>query len=318
MALLLSSEVHRNALLKVLKETHVPTSAIESAFKGTVSTVLATNQISFTHDELASKGKEHTLPMHIIVKCEDILVVRVLIDNGSALNVCLMSTLECLNVDTSLIHPTTIIIKAFDGTFRGVQGEIELAIGVGPMSFMVKFQVIKVDSPYNLLIGRPWPHVVGAVASTLRQRLKFPSKDLMVTIMAEEPQTFFKETFVPYIGANALLEATFHSFELVSIVSKALELESVWPSATLITAKEMLKFGYQLGQGLDAVGHGKASLIELPDNKGGFGLGYDPFDEELFQACRGKKRKCMGQGMSIPHISVTFSALAEVIRSEAK
>ena len=60
--------------------------------------------------------------------------------------------------------------------------------------------------------------------------------------MAKEPLTIFKETFVPYIGANSFLEAAFHSFELVS----------AWSSATLMAAKEMLKFGYQLGQGLGA------------------------------------------------------------------
>ena len=100
------------------------------------------------------------------------------------------------------------------------------------------------------------------------------------------------------------------------MISRASKLESVWPSTTLMAAKEMLKFGYQLGRGLDAIGHGNASLIELLENKGGFGLGYDPSNEELFQASRGKKRKCTGQGMSIPHIRVTFSALAEVIRLE--
>ena len=92
--------------------------------------VLATNQISFTDDELPPKGRGHTLSMHIIVKCEDMIIARVLIDNGLALNVCLMSTLERSNVDTSLIYPTTMIIRAFDGTFREVQGEIKLAIGV--------------------------------------------------------------------------------------------------------------------------------------------------------------------------------------------
>ena len=44
-----------------------------------------------------------------------------------------------------------MIIRAFDGTLREVQGKIELTIGVSPMSFMVNFQVIKVDSPYNML-----------------------------------------------------------------------------------------------------------------------------------------------------------------------
>ena len=93
------------------------------------------------------------------------------------------------------------------------------------------------------------------------------------------------------------------------MVSRASKLESAWRSATLMAVKEMLKFGYQLGQGLGIVGYGMASLIELSDNKGGFGLGYDPSDEELFQASRGKKRKYISQGMFIPHIRVTFSTL---------
>ena len=66
------------------------------------------------------------------------------------------------------------------------------------------------------------------------------------------------------------------------MISKASKLESAWPSTTLIVAKEMLKIGYQLGQGLDVVGHWKAFLIELSDNKGIFGLGYNPSKEKLF------------------------------------
>ena len=129
--------------MKVLKETCVPTSATESTFEGMVSIVLVTNQISFMDDELPSKGRDHTLPMHIIVKCEDMIIAKVLIDNGLALNVCPMSILERLNVDTSLIRPTTMIIRAFDGTFREVQGEIKLAIGVGPMFFTVNFKSLR-------------------------------------------------------------------------------------------------------------------------------------------------------------------------------
>ena len=116
LVLLLSFDVHHKALLKVLKEPCVPTSATESAFEGMVSTMLATNQTSFTDDELPPEGRKHTLPMHIIVKCEDMIVARVLMGNRSALNDCPMSTLECLNMDTSLICPTTMIIRAFDGT----------------------------------------------------------------------------------------------------------------------------------------------------------------------------------------------------------
>ena len=103
LALLLSFEVHREALLKVLKETHVPTSITDSSFKGMVSLVLVTNQVSFSDDKLPPEGRDHTLAMHIVVKCEDMIVARVLIDNGLALNVCPMATLERLKVDMSLI-----------------------------------------------------------------------------------------------------------------------------------------------------------------------------------------------------------------------
>ena len=83
--------------------------------------------------------------MHIVVKCEDMIFTRVLINNGSALNVCPTTTLK----------PSTMVIKAFDSTRREVQGKIKLMIEIDPRSFMVNFQVIKVDSPYNMFLGRP-------------------------------------------------------------------------------------------------------------------------------------------------------------------
>jgi len=105
-----------------------------------VSLVLATNQVLFSDDELPLEGKDHTLAMHIMAKCKDIIVARVLINNRSTLNVCSMATLECLKVDMSLIQPSTMIIRAFDGTHREVQGEIKLMIGIGLRSFIVSFQ----------------------------------------------------------------------------------------------------------------------------------------------------------------------------------
>ena len=58
--------------------------------------------------------------MHIVVKCEDMIVTRVLINIGSTLNVCPMATLKRLKVNMSLIQPSTMIIRAFDGTCHEV------------------------------------------------------------------------------------------------------------------------------------------------------------------------------------------------------
>ena len=155
LALLLSSEVHREDLLNVLKETHVPTSITKSFFEAMVSLVFATNQVFFFDDELPQEGKDHTLAMHIVIKCEDMIVARVLVDNGLALNVWLLATLKHLKVDMSFIKPSTMIIIAFDGMRHEVQGEIKLMVKIGLRSFMDNFQVIKVNSSYNMLLGRP-------------------------------------------------------------------------------------------------------------------------------------------------------------------
>ena len=104
-----------------------------------VSLVLATSQVSFLDDELPLEGRDHTLAMHIVIKCEDMIVARVFINNGSILNVYPMATLERLKVDMSLIKPSTMIIRAFDGKHREVQGEIKLMIEIGSRSFMVNF-----------------------------------------------------------------------------------------------------------------------------------------------------------------------------------
>ena len=93
LALLLSIEVHHEALQKVLKETHLPTNIIDSSFKAMISLVLATNQVSFSDNDLPPERKYHTLALHIMVKCEYMIIARVLINNRSALNVCPMATL---------------------------------------------------------------------------------------------------------------------------------------------------------------------------------------------------------------------------------
>ena len=85
-----------------------------------VSLVLATSQVSFLDEELPLEGRDHTLAMHIVIKCEDMIVARVFINNGSILNVYPMATLERLKVDMSLIKPSTMIIRAFDGKHREV------------------------------------------------------------------------------------------------------------------------------------------------------------------------------------------------------
>ena len=54
------------------------------------------NYLTFTDDEILSKGMGHNNVLHISMKCKDHIIVSVFVDNGSSLNVMLRLTLSKL------------------------------------------------------------------------------------------------------------------------------------------------------------------------------------------------------------------------------
>ena len=46
----------------------------------------------------------------------------------------------------------------------------------------VNFIVVDIYSPYTAIIGRPWLHTLGTVASLLHKKVKFPSGDRVLEI----------------------------------------------------------------------------------------------------------------------------------------
>ena len=172
-SLLMSSEYHRKALLKVLDEAYVPTGTSGDNLETMVSHVIRSHQISFREEELPIEGMMHNRALYIIVKCRDKFVAQVLIDNGSRFNICLLSTLTLLNHDVGKICQSRMNIRAFYGSQRETMGEVDLCIQMGPAEFETEFQVMGISTSYNMLLGRPWIHAVRAVPSTLHQILKF-------------------------------------------------------------------------------------------------------------------------------------------------
>jgi hypothetical protein len=220
LSLLLASETHMKALLKVLNEAYVPEDITGPSFENMVTSILVTNQLTFSDDELPPEGRGHTKALYISVRTTNLIVSKVLIDNGSALNVCPMTTLEKLDIDPTCVRATSMVVRAFDGTRREVIGEIDLPIEIGPQVYNINFQVLRIDSPYNLLLGRPWLHTAGAIASSLHQKMKFIIGNQLVTILAEEPISIYNDGQIPYIHGGASKEASFHSFEFVTVIHR--------------------------------------------------------------------------------------------------
>ncbi|XP_077217951.1 uncharacterized protein LOC143852452 [Tasmannia lanceolata] len=111
-----------------------------------------------------------------------ILVLEVLVDNGSALNVCPLSTATTLGFGLENFVLSEQGILAYDGTRRDVIGTLVTKIQIGGKEFEIEFQVLDIKASFLLLLGRPWLHKVGVVPSTLHQKLKFIRNNRVVTV----------------------------------------------------------------------------------------------------------------------------------------
>ena len=65
-------------------------------------------------------------------------------------------------------------------------GTLEFELRIGPATFVTIFQVLWIPTSFNLLLGRPWIHRVGAIPSSLHQKVKFIHEGQVVTIQSAD------------------------------------------------------------------------------------------------------------------------------------
>ena len=74
------------------------------------------NYISFSDDKISHDGHGSTKALHITTKVKDCTLTKILIDNGSSLNVIPLSTLMRLPVDRSYMKHSKTVLRAFNDT----------------------------------------------------------------------------------------------------------------------------------------------------------------------------------------------------------
>ncbi|PKI73442.1 hypothetical protein CRG98_006150 [Punica granatum] len=245
LAFLLSSEPHREALLRILTAAQDPKGTSPDWIEETINSIFS-NTVS------------------------------------SALNVCPVTTLKQMNVDLNRVRPSKIAVRAFDGSRREVNWDIDLLIDVGPCSFSVTFQVLDIPNAFSLLLGRPWIHSVGAIPSSLHQKLKFFVKERIITVKGEEDYAIYKETAVPYISVGNDENLPFYSFETISVIQDYGEVGQ--SRADRMIGKVLLRHNYIPGTGLGARGQGINCPIEIEEYKHRRGLGFRPSCHEIIEA----------------------------------
>ena len=121
--------------------------------------------------------QSHDDALVITLRIKGYDVKRVMVDGGSTVEVMYPDLYKGLGLKSEDLTPYSSPLMTFDGKLVVPKGMIRLPIQTGPEMVEVNFIVVDTYSPYTTIVGRSWLHTLGAVASFLHQKLKFPSGD---------------------------------------------------------------------------------------------------------------------------------------------
>ncbi|XP_056850812.1 uncharacterized protein LOC130500119 [Raphanus sativus] len=100
---------------------------------------------------------------------------RILVDNGSSSNIIFYSAFADLGLEPAALTRKATPLVGFSGEVKQTLGEVLLPVYAEGVNEATKFLVVDCPSSYNVILGRPWIHDMGAVPSTLHQLVKFPT-----------------------------------------------------------------------------------------------------------------------------------------------
>ena len=212
------------ALLKFLDNSYVAEDITINQLDVAISSLNDGSCLSFTDADLPQNGGNHNMALHISVTCGGTTLARVLVDTGSTLNMIPKITLAQLHVEGAILKPSSLIVKAFDGSRRMAVGGIDLPVLIGPQLFNITFQVMDIFPAYSCLLGRPWIHGAKAVTSTLHQKLKFLLHNQVVEVSGEEDYLVSHLSEFKYVDVgDEVHETLFQALEIVGTVQKEIK-----------------------------------------------------------------------------------------------
>ena len=309
-----SSSTHRDALIRALNQFKVDAATTPG---GLIHFLIADRAkcIVFSDNDLPPEGSDHVHPLFIDVACSGRRVSFVLLDNGSALNVCPLVTAIALVFSPSDFGPSIQTVRAYDGTKRTVMGTLTTHVMIGPIRYSILFQVLRIQSSFNLLLGHPWIHEVGAIPSSLHQKVKFIHEGRIIMIQFDKDVITSFEPVLQISHNEDDLHLTEFVFDEVQVISLEDDYRDMVPmsfdqhSSTLVLSM-MKGMSYMPGLGLGRRQQGPREFTFTIDHDIPYGLGYTPSDDDarhMAMLCRDRVRaRLFGVPFDYPLHPYTF------------
>ena len=111
---------------------------------------------------------------------------RVMVDQGSAAEIMYPDLYKGLSLRAEDLTPYSSPLVSFEGKVIIPNGQIRFPVQTGSVTVEVDFIVVDAYSPYTAIVARPWLHTLGAVSSTLHQKVKYPSEGQIEEILDDQ------------------------------------------------------------------------------------------------------------------------------------
>jgi hypothetical protein len=142
--------------------------------------------ISFLDSDLKDVQLPHNNPLVITLRIGNYDVKRVLVDQGSFIEVMYQDLYEKLDLGEADLTSFTSPIFGFLGEPTVPLGKTLLPVLAGPINLQSEFIVVQASSLYNAIMERDWLHRMRVVPSTLHQKLRFPTKDGIMELNGDQ------------------------------------------------------------------------------------------------------------------------------------
>ena len=146
----------------------------------------STEQIVFTNQDLEGVQLPHSDALMVTLRIGEFDVKRILIDPGSSVEIMYESLFKGLGLERKDLNLAEGPLSGFSGETVVPSGKVTINVRAGTISTPTEFFVLNAFSPYNVILGRPWLHKMGAVPSTLHQRLRFPTPQGIMEILGDQ------------------------------------------------------------------------------------------------------------------------------------
>ncbi|XP_059316492.1 uncharacterized protein LOC132067311 [Lycium ferocissimum] len=130
-------------------------------------------RITFTDDDLLLGETLHNRPLYMVGYALEKRINRILIDDGSGVNILPIRTMKELGITTEELSESRLMIQGFNQGGQRAIGAVKVDITIEDLRSSAWMHVIDAKTSYNMLLGRPWIHENKVVPSSYYQCLKY-------------------------------------------------------------------------------------------------------------------------------------------------